>query len=119
MDLSMIKGDEEAKGEIFHETKKLLINGSLWDPRFYPAYTPKEMLDMGVFGGTYLNSVRDTLPFDWFTGDKVLPKGNKPDVSVNFFKVSSGMSLSEWQKKGWIMTDKLGWFQWYCNYYLG
>jgi len=38
---------------------------------------------------------------------------------VNFFKVSSGMSLSEWQKKGWIMTDKLGWFQWYCNYYLG
>ncbi|MFA6894061.1 MAG: hypothetical protein WCQ38_07375, partial [Synergistaceae bacterium] len=91
MDLSMIKGDEEAKGEIFHDTKKLLINGSLWDPRFYPAYTPKEMLDMGVFGGTYLNSVRDTLPFDWFTGDKVLPKGNKPDVSVNFFKVSSGM----------------------------
>ena len=119
LDPRLTKGDKGYGGEISTETKKLLINGSLWDTRFYPAYTPKEMLDMGVFGGTYLNSVRDQLPFEWFTGDNVLPKGNRPDVSMNFFKVSSGMSLSEWQKKGWIMTDKLGWFQWFCNYYLG
>ncbi|MDD3673684.1 MAG: hypothetical protein PHG70_09230, partial [Synergistaceae bacterium] len=105
LDTSLTKGNEEAGGKISPETRKLLINGSLWDTRFYPAYTPKEMLDMGVFGGTYLNSVRDQLPFQWFTGDNVLPKGNRPDVSMNFFKVSSGMSLSEWQKKGWIMTD--------------
>lgn len=98
---------------------RLMINGALWDPRFYPAYTPKEMLDMGVFGGTYLNSVRENLPPEWFTGERVLPKGSSPDVSMNFFRVSSGMSLKEWQKRGWIMTDRLGWFQWYCRYYLG
>lgn len=111
--------DQKFKGEKSSKAKKLLINGFLWDPRFYPAYTPKEMLEMGVFGGTYLNSIRDQLPFEWFTGKKVLPKGSRPNVSMNFFKVSSGMSLAEWKQKGWIMTDKLGWFQWYCNYYLG
>ena len=120
MDLRPTKEEKEYSDEISYEKrKKLLINGSLWDPRFCPAYTPKEMLDMGVFGGTYLNSVRDLLPSAWFTGEKVLPKGSKPDVSMNFFKVSSGMSLSDWKKRGWIMSDKLGWFQWYCNYYLG
>ena len=101
------------------EIGKIIFNGSLWDPRFYPAYSPNEMLDMGVFGGTYLNSVRDELPAEWFSGGRVLPPGNRPDISLNYFKVSSGMSLSEWQKKGWIMTDRLGWFQWYCNYFLG
>ena len=94
LDTSLTKGNEEAGGKISPETRKLLINGSLWDTRFYPAYTPKEMLDMGVFGGTYLNSVRDQLPFEWFTGDNVLPKGNRPDVSMNFFNVSgSGAEL--------------------------
>ncbi|MEA4871525.1 MAG: hypothetical protein VB076_01775, partial [Synergistaceae bacterium] len=85
MDLLRTEEDKEFKGEISPETRRLLLKGSLWDPRFYPAYTPKEMLDMGVFGGTYLNSVRDTLPFEWFAGDNVLPKGSRPDVSMNFF----------------------------------
>ncbi len=99
--------------------RKMFINGSLWDPRFYPAYTPKEMLDMGVFGGTYLNSRRDAFPSEWFAGNRVLPPGNSPDISLNFFGVSSGLPLSEWKRKGWILSDKLGWFQWYCNYYMG
>ncbi len=77
--------------------------------RAFIPYTPKEMLDMGVFGGTYLNSVRDQLPFEWFTGDNVLPKGNRPDVSMNFSRYHREcLFLSG--RKGWIMTDKLGWF---------
>lgn len=101
------------------KTLSLFINGSLWDPYFFPSYTPKEMLDMGVFGGTYLNSVREAFPKEWFSGDRVLPPGKSPDPSLNFYGVSSGLTLSEWKRKGWILSDRLGWFQWYCNYYMG
>ncbi|MGL5749032.1 MAG: hypothetical protein ACRCXT_00780 [Paraclostridium sp.] len=104
---------------IFESLSLVKINNVIWDSKFYPRYTPKEMLDLGVFGGTYLNSVRDKYPKEWFNGNKVLNPGNKPDYSLNLYKIKSGLSLSEWENNKWILTDNLGWFEWYCNYYLG
>lgn len=89
-----------------------------WNPLFTPYYTPLEMLEMGVFEGKYINNIQG-LPKSWYKVKKVLGKNDKPDPSVNYYGVKSRQPLSLWKKEGWIKTDKNGWFEWYCKYYLG
>ena len=85
---------------------------------FKPELTPKEMLELGVFEGHYLNDCREEFPASWFENAKLSPL--HPDVNCNCFKIKSRLSLSEWQKRGWIYPpDVRGWFQWYCRYYMG
>jgi hypothetical protein len=92
--------------------------GKNFDPEFIPELTPKEMLELGVFGGKYMTDCKKEFPKDWFTNAKLSPK--KKDISLNHFKVDASMPLSHWQKKGWIYyKDPRGWFQWYCRYYMG
>lgn len=87
-------------------------------PDFKPELTPKEMLALGVFEGHYLNDCRAEFPADWFETAKLSPR--KADAALNCFQIKSRMSLSEWQKRGWIVgPDPRGWFQWYCRYYAG
>lgn len=89
----------------------------MWNPQFYPSYTPKEMLEMGVFEGKYLNAIKDQFPKEWFVNAKL---SDTPNPLINFYGVKSRKPLSHWQDNGWILEhDQLGWFQWYCNYYLG
>ena len=84
---------------------------------FKPFYTPKQMLELGVFEGVYLNSTRHEYPSDWFVTAKL---SDEPNETVNFFGLKSRMPLSEWQARGWIHPqDPWGWFQWYCRYSLG
>lgn len=91
--------------------------GEDFAPAFKPHFTPKEMLELGVFEGKYCNDCRDELPEDWFEAAKT---GNIADVSLNYFKIKSRQPLSVWRQKGWIVEpDVRGWFQWYCRYYLG
>ncbi len=93
--------------------------GKNFDPRFTPDLTPKEMLALGVFGGTYMTDCRDEFPTDWFTDAKMSPDGKK-HKELNFFGVNASQPLSVWQKKGWIHpADPRGWFQWYCRYHMG
>ncbi|ABV37270.1 conserved hypothetical protein [Shewanella sediminis HAW-EB3] len=85
---------------------------------FRPELTPKEMLQLGVFGGKYLNDCTEEFPSDWFA-DAKLAKQEK-DISLNYFSVNASLPLSEWVRKGWIHPqDPRGWFQWYCRYYMG
>ena len=52
--------------------------------------------------------------------DPGLYSSNFYDVGVNKYGVKCGMSLRFWKNKGWIKgQDPYGWFQWYCQYYLG
>lgn len=90
----------------------------VWHPVFTPSYTPKEMLELGVFEGKYINNIKG-LPKAWYKLPKVLDKEDKPDPSVNHYKVKSRQPLSTWKENGWIKTDKNGWFEWYCHYFLG
>jgi hypothetical protein len=84
---------------------------------FAPHFTPKEMLELGVFEGKYCNDCRDELPKSWFAKAKI---SEVADPALNYFGVKSRQPLSVWREKGWIYgPDPRGWFQWYCRYYLG
>lgn len=89
-----------------------------WHPEFTPSYTPKEMLELGVFEGKYINIVKG-VPASWKKLPKVVGPKDPPDISLNHFGVKSRQPLSEWKRKGWIMTDEGGWFHWYIEYFLG
>jgi len=91
---------------------------SYWNKEFTPSYTPKEMLELGVFEGKYINIIKG-LPKDWYSLPKVVKRSDEPNVELNKFGVKSRQPLSEWKKNGWIKTDEGGWFHWYCLYWLG
>ncbi|MCQ0970008.1 hypothetical protein MLD63_06160 [Paracoccus sp. TK19116] len=91
--------------------------GRLSHDGFKPHFTPKEMLELGVFEGKYLNDCQDEFPKSWFENAKL---SDKPDPDLNYFGIKSRQPLSRWIEKGWIIEpDPRGWFQWYCRYYLG
>jgi hypothetical protein len=88
-----------------------------FDSGFEPAFTPAEMLVLGVFEGKYLNSTKDEYPKSWFNKAKL---SDTPDPTLNLFKVKSRQPLSTWSANGWIHPqDPWGWFQWYARYYNG
>lgn len=95
--------------------------GDNFDSEFKPELTPKEMLELGVFGGRYMRDCRDEFPDSWFEKAKLHPEGVSGHSSdLNFFKADASQSLEVWQKKGWIYKDDpRGWFQWYCRYFMG
>lgn len=89
------------------------------DLRFDPDLTPKQMLELGVFGGLYFSDKPKEFPHDWWEKAKLSVDGKKHS-ELNYFKVNASQPLSVWQAKGWINPqDPRGWFQWYCRYYLG
>ncbi len=92
--------------------------GRNFDLGFKPELTPKQMLELGVFGGKYMTDCQKEFPASWYKKAKLSPA--KKDPSLNYFKTDASLSLEAWQKKGWIHpADPRGWFQWYCRYYLG
>ncbi len=103
-------------------------------PEFKPNLTPKEVLQLGSFGGTYFRVITSSItgetykdvwkefPEDWFEGLNISRKITSKvyDNSVNTYKVSCGGDLKMWEESGWITEiDPYGWFQWYCRFYLG
>tara|TARA_B100000902_G_scaffold208214_1_gene198232 strand:- start:2051 stop:2554 length:504 start_codon:yes stop_codon:yes gene_type:complete len=85
---------------------------------FSPELTPKEMLELGVFGGKYMNDCQSEFPEHWFVNAKLSLL--KKDININFYKVDASLPLSTWKTKGWIFNDDpRGWFQWYCRYFMG
>jgi hypothetical protein len=93
-------------------------------PGFNPSYTPREILEFGVFGGSYFYTLtsRDRLPTTLFKGlDENLWRNQFPDDSVNYFAVPT------YQRRRQLINvspeirllSKQGWFQWYCKFYYG
>jgi len=92
--------------------------GKNFAPEFEPELTPKQMLELGIFGGKYMTDCRKEFPASWFKKAKLCAQEHDP--RLNFFGVNASQPLSVWKKKGWIHpADPRGWFQWYCRYYLG
>ena len=92
--------------------------GKEFDVQFRPDLTPKEMLELGVFGGKYMTDCINEFPESWFVNAKL--NTEKYDKNLNLFGVRASQSLAIWREKGWIHSDDpRGWFQWYCRYYTG
>jgi hypothetical protein len=85
---------------------------------FKPELTPREMLEMGIFGGKYMTDCTGEFPQEWFTNAKLCHERHDPEL--NYFGVNASKPLSYWRGRGWIYhEDPRGWFQWYCRYYMG
>jgi len=107
--------DKMQKGYRYELTARA---GQDFDPEFCPELTPKQMLELGVFGGKYMTDCRKEYPASWFVRAKLSPFSR--DWSLNYFGVDASQPLSVWRRKGWVHPDDpRGWFQWYCRYYMG
>lgn len=110
----IIVNDKMQQNYSYHLSEPM---GQNFDVRFHPELTPRQMLEMGVFEGHYLNDCQNEFPREWFLHANM---SSVPDVQCNYFKIKSRQSLNIWQQKGWIIgPDVRGWFQWYCRYYIG
>jgi hypothetical protein len=115
MDINVVVNDRMQQDYCYVRTAPV---GRSFDARFAPELTPRQLLEMGVFGGKYMTDCRDEFPASWFKRAKLSPAGRDP--SLNFFGVDASKSLAYWEEKGWIHPDDpRGWFQWYCRYYMG
>ncbi|VVB80025.1 Uncharacterised protein [uncultured archaeon] len=112
----VIVNDSMQKNYRYYLTEPI---GRNFDPEFKPELTPKEMLELGIFGGVYMRDCTKEFPKDWFTKAKFSKKFGR-DESLNFFGVNASQPLWVWKEKGWIYDeDPRGWFQWYCRYFMG
>lgn len=111
----VVVNDLMQKGYTYELTEP---TGRNFHPDFKPDLTPKEILELGAFGGKYMTDCKDEFPKSWFIKAKLCHE--KHDADLNFFGVNASQPLSVWKEKGWIWKDDpRGWFQWYCRYYVG
>lgn len=111
----VVVNDLMQKNYVYFRTEPI---GENFQSGFSPDLTPKEMLELGVFGGKYLTDCTGEFPAEWFENAKLCPERHDPNL--NYFGVNASQPLSVWQQKGWIYhEDPRGWFQWYCRYYSG
>ena len=115
MPVRVVVHDRMQQGYVYQRTEPA---GRNFHPDFRPELTPKEMLELGVFGGRYLTDCTEEFPAAWFKRAKLCPERHDP--SLNYFGVLASQPLSAWESKGWVYhEDPRGWFQWYCRYYQG
>lgn len=111
----VVVNDLMQKGYAYQLTEP---EGKNFHPDFKPELTPKEMLELGVFGGKYMTDCQAEFPEDWYKEAKLCHEFHDP--ALNFFEINASKPLSYWREKGWIHPeDPRGWFQWYCRYYRG
>jgi hypothetical protein len=115
MSQRIVVNDRMQRGYVYELTEPA---GRNFAPVFRPDLTPREMLQLGVFGGKYMTDCREEFPASWFTHARLCP--DRHDPRLNWFGVNASQPLAVWRRKGWIHPqDPRGWFQWYCRYYRG
>lgn len=113
--IRVVVNDKMQRGYVYDCTEPV---GKNFHPDFKPQLTPKQMLELGVFGGRYLTDCQAEFPADWFDDAKLCSERHDP--KLNYFGVNASQPLAVWREKGWIHhVDPRGWFQWYCRYYMG
>ena len=95
---------------------------------FRPNLTPTQMLEEGIFGGSYFGVEELEGDYDYQslfqeTLSNISPHlylGNKYRPKLNKFKVRSGMPFEYWVDMKWMHADDpYGWFEWYIKYFNG
>ena len=103
------------------------------DPEFEPILSPMRMIWLGIFGNAYFGSLRDTTTYplgkerwDLFPphaliDDFPLKAVDKADWKNGaFFKKKASSTREWWMERKLISNiDPLGWFEWYCWYWMG
>lgn len=103
------------QGYVYYLTEPV---GKNFHPEFKPELTPRELLEMGIFGGKYMTDCANEFPASWFKNAKLSP--DRRNAKLNYFGVNASQPLSVWRRNGWIYhEDPRGWFQWYCRYFMG
>ncbi|MGZ9129372.1 MAG: hypothetical protein ACXW4Z_16485, partial [Candidatus Binatia bacterium] len=69
--ISVKVNDLMQEGYVYYLTEPA---GKNFHPDFKPELTPKEMLELGVFGGKYLTDCRKEFPASWFKRAKLCPE---------------------------------------------
>lgn len=111
----VVVNDLMQHGYVYYLTEPI---GQNFHPDFRPELTPRQMLELGVFGGKYMTDCASEYPREWFRNAKLCHERHDP--ALNFFGVNASQPLSVWRQKGWIYKDDpRGWFQWYCRYFMG
>ena len=111
----VIERDLMQMGYVYFLTEQA---GKNFHSEFRPQLSPKQMLELGVFGGKYMSDCTSEFPVDWFEKARLCSEIHDPEL--NYFGVNASQTLAEWRRKGWIYKeDPRGWFQWYCRYYMG
>lgn len=68
--------------------------GENFDKGFQPGLTPKEMLQLGVFGGRYMRDCKKEFPKEWFAKAKFYPLGLPGhDAKLNYFKIDASQPI--------------------------
>lgn len=115
MKKKVIVNDKMQEGYVYYLIEPI---GKNFHPDFKPELSPKQMLEMGVFGGKYMTDCKNEFPKEWFEKAKLNSKFHDPNL--NYFGINASKSLQYWRDKDWIyVEDPRGWFQWYCRYYMG
>jgi hypothetical protein len=98
---------------------------------FCPDFTPKQMFELGIFGGSYFRPIYSTVIKKKIEGDyskykflKNVPLNkltNKlQNLDINKYKKKASLSLNYWEDHHWIHpTQPRGWVGWYCAFYSG
>ena len=84
----MIVQDLMQKGYVYECIAPM---GKDFSPEFKPEVTPKEMLELGVFEGHYLNDCQDEFPKEWFSNARI--SLTAPDIRQNCFGVKSYLEI--------------------------
>lgn len=102
-------------------------------PQFRPNLTPKQIFEVGAFGGTYWRPIYSGVTgknyknmhrkYTFLKGipdsKMTLPYENY-DKSINRYGVKVGSTYEFWVSKGWIKPQNpYGWMHWYCDFYSG
>tara|TARA_B110000967_G_C18834277_1_gene535747 strand:- start:26 stop:973 length:948 start_codon:yes stop_codon:yes gene_type:complete len=139
--INRARTEKYTKGRVFrfkkggNKTKKIKNKIIIFKdyPEFKPNLTPKEMFELGSFGGTYwrpiysgilkkkLKNIHKKYPNSWW---KNIPEhhlsSSEYDNSINKYNVKVGTSLKFWESKKWIKSSHpYGWVHWYCDFYSG
>lgn len=102
-------------------------------PEFRPNLTPREIFELGSFGGTYWRPIKSKITgknhknvhkkysqLHGVSDDILTLPWNEYDKSKNKYNVKVGTTLEYWEKKGWITKHHpYGWVHWYCDFYSG
>jgi len=104
-------------------------------PTFRPNLSPREIFELGSFGGTYwrpiyshvtgksYKNVHKKYPVSWWRGlpdDALTLPYDEYDKSINKYGVKVGTTLEFWEHNHWITKyHPYGWVNWYCDFFIG